>query len=89
VSENSATGHKQEVTGGYADLRTDRTCAVSTAYRYTDGDRTRTSSSRDEGMYAVSGSAITLTFGRNQLKGTLSGDVLTVRTDVELVYRRQ
>lgn len=89
VSENPSTGFKQEVTGGYTDLRADLACVVATDYRYTDSGRTSTSSSRDEGTYSISGNTVVFTFGRDQLMATLAGDVLTVRADVELVYRRQ
>jgi hypothetical protein len=89
VAQNPATGYKQEVTSGYVDLRADRTCTVATEYRTTDQGQTSTSSSRDEGTYTVSGDKLTLTFGREQLLGKLTGGVLTVRTDVELVYRKQ
>jgi hypothetical protein len=59
VSQNPSTGYKQEVTGGYIELRSDRTCTVSTEYRYTEGGRTSTSSSRNEGTYMTSGKTIT------------------------------
>jgi len=89
VSESPSTGDKQEVTGGYIDLRADQTTAWSTEYRYTDSGRTFTNSSGGEGRYTISGSTVTMTFGRDQLIGALTGNMLTVRADVVLVYRRQ
>ncbi len=89
VSENPATGFQQEVTGGHADLRADRTCSVSTEYRYTESGNTSTNTSVNEGTWATSGDTVTFTFGSDHLTGTLDGDVLTVRVDVEMVYRRQ
>ena len=89
VSDNRATGFQQEVTGGQTYLRADHTCSVSTEYRYTESGNTSTSTSVYEGTWATSGDTVTFTFGSDHLTGTLSGDVLTVRADVELVYRRQ
>ena len=86
VSENPATGFKQEVTGGQIDFRADRTCSVSTEYRYTESGNTSTSTSVNEGTWATSGDTVTFTFGTDHLTGTLSGNVLTVQADVELVY---
>ena len=89
VSENPAAGFKQEVPGGQVDLRSDRTCSVSTEYRYTESGNTSTHTSVNEGTWATSGDTVTFTFGSDHLTGTLSGDVLTVQADVELVYQRQ
>ena len=89
VSENPDTGFRQEVTGGHADLRADRTCSVSTEYRYTINGSTSTNTSVSEGRWAISGDTVTFTFRGDHLTGTLSGEVLTVRADVELVYQRQ
>ena len=89
VSENPDTGFQQEVTGGHADLRADRTCSVSTEYRYTESGRTSTDTSVSEGTWVISGDTVTFTFRGDQLTGTLSGEVLTVRADVALVYQRQ
>ena len=89
VEESPATGFKQELMGGSADLRADGTCTAVTTYRYTVSGSTYTSDSRDDGRWTISGNTVTLTFGSDQLSATLAGDLLTVRADVELVYRRQ
>jgi hypothetical protein len=89
VSQNASMEYKQEVTGGYIELMTNRKCTVLTEYRYTNKDRTTTSSTRDEGKYEISGETVIFTFGSDQLRATLKGEVLTVRADVELVYRKK
>jgi hypothetical protein len=88
VSENPSTGFKQEVTAGFIELRADQTCSWSTDYRYTESGQTRVSPSSGDGTYTVNGSSVLMTYGRDQLAGTLAGNTLTVRADVELVYRR-
>jgi hypothetical protein len=94
VSENTSTGSRQEVTGGYVDLRADGTAKWSTSYRYTDPTvptgfpSTWATTSEGEFRYVVSGNTMTVTSG-DGLGGVLTGDNLTIRADVELVYRRQ
>jgi hypothetical protein len=88
VYEVPSTGYKQEVTGGFIDLRANGSCAWATDYRYTDGGRTSTSSSGGEGTYTFSGDTVTMTFGADHIVATRAGDTLTVRADVDLVYRR-
>ena len=90
VSENTATGFRQEVIGGFVELRSDRTFTVRTDYRMTNSGDVRESRSSNDGTYTVAGEAITFTLqpGSDRLSGTLNDGVLTVRADVELVYRK-
>ena len=90
VSGNASTGSVQEVTGGLTELRADQTFTWRTDYRNTNSGRTTTSTSSGSGRYSLTGSAITFTYepGSEQLSGTLSDGVVTVRADVELVYRK-
>src|SRR5512144_1426910 len=79
---------KQEVVGGFVELREGTECAWATDYRYTDESRTWASSSGGTGTYTLSGSRVVLTVSGGQLVGTLAGDTLTITADVELVYRK-
>ena len=88
VYEVPSTGYKQEVTGGSIDLRANGTCAWSTDYRYTDSGRTSTSSSGGEGTYTITDNTVTMTFGTYAMVAARAGDTLTVRADVDMVYRR-
>ena len=56
----------------------------------TNGGDVRESRSSSDGTYTVAGEAITFTLqpGSDRLSGTLGDGVLTVRADVELVYRK-
>lgn len=87
VAENPSSGFKQEVTGGFVELRQDGVCAVSTDYRYTENGRTETSTSESEGRYEISGESVILIFGSDRLQGTLKGGRLTIRADVELTLQ--
>ncbi|MEW5976665.1 MAG: hypothetical protein AB1898_12755 [Acidobacteriota bacterium] len=89
VAENRSTGFKQEVIAGDAELRADRTCTVATEYRYTTDGEVSTSWSRDECTFATSGQEVRFKFRSGELVGTLQADLLTVRADAELVYRRR
>jgi hypothetical protein len=90
VTENPATGFRQEVIDGSVELRSDRTFTVRTDYRITNGGDVRESASSDSGTYTLTDTAITFTSqpGSGRLSGTLRDGVLTVRADVELVYRK-
>ena len=61
-----------------------------TEYRYTNSGRVTASASPGGGRYSLTSTVITFTFepGSEQLTGTLSNGVLTMRADVELVYRK-
>lgn len=87
VSENSSTGFKQEVMGGYVELRADGACTVSTDYRYTQNGRTETSTSKSDGRFEISGESVILIFGSDRLKGTLKGEWLTIQADVEMTLQ--
>ncbi len=80
----------QEVTGGSVELRGDRTFTWRTDYRYTQSGLVTTSTSSGGGSYSLADTAITFALepGTDRLTGTLSNGVLTMRADVELVYRK-
>jgi hypothetical protein len=80
----------QEVTGGSVELRGDRTFTWRTDYRYTQSGLATTSTSSGSGTYSLADTAITFASepGSERLTGTLSNGVLTMRADVELVYRK-
>jgi hypothetical protein len=90
ASGSAGTSFLQEVTGGMVELRADQTFAWRTDYRYTNSGQIRTTTSSGGGRYSLSDTAITFTYepGSEQLTGTLSNGVLTIRADVELVYRK-
>jgi hypothetical protein len=91
VSENSTTGHKQEIIGGSVTLRENRTFHWTTRYRYTEGSKVTISESSGGGDYKVEGDDITLSEqpGSSKLTGKLKGRSLSLKADVELVYKKQ
>lgn len=90
VSENPATGFAQEVVGGAVVLRGDRSFSWRTDYRQTDSGVVSAHASSGSGTYTTTGEELIFTFrpGGERLSGTLAGDVITIRADVELIYRR-
>jgi hypothetical protein len=90
VSGSAGSGFLQEVTGGFMELRADQTFAWRTDYRYTNSGQITSSTSSGDGSYSLTGTVMTLTYQprSEQLTGTLSNGVLTLRADVELVYRK-
>jgi hypothetical protein len=91
VSENLTTGFKQEIIGGSVTLREDSTFHWTTRYRYTEGSRVTISESSGGGAYKVEGDDITLSErpGSSKLTGKLKGRSLSLKADVELVYKRE
>ena len=91
VSENSGTGYKQEIIGGSITLRQDQTFHWTTWYRYTQDDRVTTSESTGSGTYRVDEEEITLLPqpGTSRLVGKLKGNILSLRADIELVYKKE
>ena len=91
VSENSTTGYRQEIVGGSVTLREDHTFHWTTRYRYTESAKVTTGESSGGGTYKVEGDGITLSEqpGSSRLTGKLKGRLLSLKADVELVYRRE
>jgi hypothetical protein len=91
VSENSASRHKQEIIGGSVTLRQNRTFYWTTRYRYTEGRRVTLNESSGHGTYKVEGDDITFSQepGSSRLIGKLKGHTLSLKVDVELVYKRE
>lgn len=91
VSENPATGYKQEVMGGSVVLRPDETFSWRTDYRETSGGRVWEHQSSGGGRYRLVGSTITFEFDNHsgELSGTLRSGLLKMRADVELTLRKQ
>ena len=90
VSGSPGTDFMQEAVGGFVELRASQSFTWRTEYRYTNSGRVTASASSGGGRYSLTGTVITFTFepGSEQLTGTLSDGVLTIRADVELVYRK-
>jgi hypothetical protein len=91
VSENSSPGYQQEIIGGTVTLRQDRTFHWTTRYRYTEGGKVTLSESSGGGTYKVERGDITLSEqpGSSNLTGKLKGRLLSLKADVELVYKRE
>ena len=91
ISETSTTGYKQEIIGGSVTLRENRTFHWTTQYRYTEGSNVTFSESSGAGAYKLEGDDITLSEqpGSTKLTGKLKGRCLSLKADVELVYKRE
>jgi len=91
VSENSTTGYKQEIVGGSVTLREDHAFHWTTRYRYTESAKVTLGESSGSGTYKVEGDNITLSEqpSSSRLTGKLKGRLLSLQTDVELVYSRE
>jgi hypothetical protein len=92
ISENSATGYKQEIIGASITLREDdQTFHWTTWYRYTQDRRVTTSESTGSGTYLVYAEEITLLPqpGTSSLVGRLQETILLLKANVELVYKRE
>lgn len=91
ISETSTTGYRQEIIGGSVTLRENRTFRWTTQYRYTEGSNVRISESSGAGAYKLEGDDITLSEqpGSTKLTGKLKGRSLSLKADVELVYKRE
>jgi hypothetical protein len=91
VSENSTTGYKQEIVGGSVTLREEETFHWTTQYRYTESAKVTIRESSGGGTYKVERDDITLSeqLGSSRLTGKLKGRFLSLKADVELVYRRE
>ncbi|MCI0418504.1 MAG: hypothetical protein L0387_37370 [Acidobacteria bacterium] len=91
VSEDSTTGYKQEIIGGSVTLRENRAFHWTTQYRYTEGSKVTISESSGGGAYKVEGDDITLSehLGSSKLTGKLKGRSLSLKADVELVYKKE
>jgi len=90
ISETSTTGYKQEIIGGSVTLREDRTFHWTTQYRYTEGSNVTISESSGAGTYSLKADDITLFEqpGSTKLTAKLTGRSLSLKADVELVYKR-
>jgi hypothetical protein len=91
VSENSTIGYQQEIVGGSVTLREDHAFHWTTRYRYTEGAKVTIGESSGSGTYKVEGDNITLSEqpSSSRLAGKLKGRLLSLQTDVELVYSRE